>query len=80
MRVIFSRPTRSAKPPITTMKIPENSEVMATATFIMLASMPRSRLMSGAMLSVVWANSQNATTPMMMPNSSRSLPLYGISA
>lgn len=38
MRVIFRRPTRSAKPPITTIKMPENSEVIATATFIMLAS------------------------------------------
>jgi hypothetical protein len=74
MRVIRNRPTRSANPPMTTMKMPENSEVSATAMFMVAASMPRSRCMSGAMLSVVWANSQNATTPMMMPNSRRSLP------
>jgi hypothetical protein len=36
--------------------------------------------MSGAMLNVVWANSQQATTPMMMPNSRRSLPWnWGVS-
>ena len=70
-----TRPMRSARPPITTMNIPENRDVMATAMFIRLASMPRSFCMSGAMLSVVWANSQNAITPMIMPNSSLSLPL-----
>src|SRR5690349_10539877 len=32
----FTRPTRSASPPITTMKIPENSEVIETAMFITL--------------------------------------------
>ena len=57
------------------MKVPEKSEVMATATLIMLASMPR----LPAMLSVVWAKGQNPTTPMMLSDSNRSLPLYGIS-
>ncbi len=60
------------------MKMPENSEVMATATFIMLAYTPRLRLVSSAILSIVWTNSQNATTPMMMPKSSRPLPLHGV--
>jgi hypothetical protein len=30
--------------------------------------------MSGATFKVVWANNQNAITPMMMPNKSLSLP------
>lgn len=70
----FRRPTRSARPPIATMKMPENSAVIATAMFIMLASSPRSFCMSGATFKVVWANNQNAITPMMMPNKSLSLP------
>src|SRR5690606_17190367 len=70
------RPMRSATPPITTMKIPENRAVMATAMFMVSAVTPRSRLMSGAMFRVVWANSQKAMTPMMMPKRSLSLPWY----
>lgn len=57
-----------------TMKMPENSAVMATAMFIVVGARPSSSPMSGAMLSVVWANSQNVSTPRTMPNSTRSLP------
>ena len=52
---------------MTTMKMPENSAVMATAMFIMLASRPRSFCMAGAMFRVVCAKSQNVMTPRMMP-------------
>ena len=69
---------RSARPPITTMNMPENSAVTATAMFIRLASRPRSFCIAGAMFSVVWANSQNAITPMIIPNNRRSLPLKGV--
>ena len=72
--MIRMRPNRSARPPITTMKMPENSAVIATALFMVLDSIPRSRCMSGATFSVVWANSQNVTTPRMIPKSKRSLP------
>ena len=60
------------------MNMPENSAVTATAMFIRLASRPRSFCIAGAMFSVVWANSQNAITPMIIPNSRRSLPLKGV--
>ena len=72
---ILTRPIRSAKPPMKTMKMPENSAVMATAIFIRLVSSPRSFCMSGATFSVVWANSQNVSTPIIMPNSNLSFPL-----
>ena len=70
----FTRPIRSASPPMTTMKMPENSAVIDTAMFITLVSIPRSAAMVGAMFSVVWANSQKASTPRIMPKRSRSLP------
>ena len=72
---ILTRPTRSAKPPMKTMNMPENSAVMATAIFIRLASSPRSLCISGAMFSVVWANSQNVSTPKIIPKSNLSFPL-----
>ena len=56
------------------MKMPENSAVIDTAMFITLVSIPRSSAITGAMFSVVWANSQNARTPKMMPNRTRSFP------
>ena len=59
---------------MTTMKMPENSAVMATAMFIMLASRPRSFCIAGAMFRVVCAKSQNVMTPRMIPYSSLSLP------
>jgi len=70
----FTRPILSAAPPTTTMKIPEKRAVIETAMFITLISMPRSSAIVDAMLSVVWANSQKARTPRMIPNRSRSLP------
>ena len=73
-RMMRMRPSRSARPPITTVKMPENSEVSDTATFIVPEATPRSRRMSGATFSMVWANSQKVTSPAIMPNSSRSLP------
>lgn len=39
---IFTRPKRSAKPPNTTVSMPENRAVMATAIFIISASSPKS--------------------------------------
>jgi hypothetical protein len=71
---IFTRPNRSARLPTTTMKMPENSAVIDTAMFIRLMPIPRSFAIAGEMFSVVWANSQKANTPKMMPNSTRSLP------
>jgi hypothetical protein len=71
---IFTRPTRSASPPTTTMKMPENSAVIDTAMFMTLVATARSAAMAGAMFKVVWANSQNASTPRMMPKRSLSLP------
>ena len=77
---ILTRPIRSAKPPMKTMKMPENSAVMATAIFIRLVSSPRSFCMSGAMFSVVWANSQKVSTPIIMPKSNLSFPLNPVAA
>lgn len=48
-----TRPRRSARPPMTTMKMPENRAVMKTAIFMMLVSTPKSSAMTGAMLRVV---------------------------
>ena len=75
--IIFNLPTRSASPPMTTIKIPENKEVIDTAMFIIAVSIRRSFTMSTLMFNVVCANSQNAKTPRIMPNRSLSLPLYG---
>lgn len=71
---VLTRPMRSARPPTTTMKIPEKRAVMDTAMFISVWSTPRSAAMVGAMLRVVWANSQKARMPRMMPYSSLSVP------
>ena len=60
---ILTRPTRSARPPTTTMKMPENNAVIDTAMFMMLVATSRSAAIAGAMLSVVCANNQNASTP-----------------
>ena len=59
---------------MTTMKIPENSAVIDTAMFITVVSIPRSSAITGEMFSIVCANSQNASTPKMMPNKTRSFP------
>jgi hypothetical protein len=48
---------------------------MDTAMFIRLVPMPRSAAITGEMFSVVCAKSQNASTPKMIPNRSRSFPL-----
>ena len=73
---IFTRPTRSARPPATTMKMPENNAVIDTAMFMTLVGTSRSAAIAGAMLRVVCANSQKASTPRMMPTSSLSSPRY----
>jgi hypothetical protein len=54
--------------------MPEKSAVIDTAMFITLMSMPRSVAMVEAMFSVVWAKSQKATTPRIIPMRSRSFP------
>ena len=69
-----TRPMRSAKPPTNTMKMPEKRAVSATAMFIRPAPSPRSFCMSGAMFSVVWAKSQKASTPRIIPSRSLSFP------
>src|SRR5690606_32068661 len=74
MRVMRTRPTPSASPPMTTAKMPANSEVSAPAVFIAPAPTPRSAPTTGATLSIVWANSQNDITPSTSPASRRSLP------
>jgi hypothetical protein len=56
------------------MKIPENSAVIETAMFITLISIPRSSAIVEAMFRVVWAKSQKARTPRMIPKRSRSFP------
>ena len=61
------------------MKIPENNAVIDTAMFIRFVSIPRSRAITGEMFRVVCANSQNASTPKMMPNRTRSFPTNGAS-
>jgi hypothetical protein len=71
----LTRPARSATPPSTTMKMPEKRAVMDTAMFITLVGTPRSADIAGEMLSTVCANSQKASTPRIMPNSRRSLPV-----
>ena len=64
---ILTRPSRSARPPMTTMKMPENSAVIDTAMFMTLVATLRSAAIAGAILRVVWANNQKANTPRMMP-------------
>ena len=59
------------------MKMPENSAVMDTAMFMTFVATARSAAIAGAMLRVVWANSQKASTPRMMPKRSLSSPRYG---
>jgi hypothetical protein len=71
---IVTRPSRSARPPTTTMKMPEKSAVIETAMFMTLIVMLRSAAIDGAMLRVVWEKSQKASTPRMMPRSSLSSP------
>ena len=70
----FTRPSRSARPPMTTMKMPENRAVIDTAMFMTLVATLRSAAIAGAMLRVVWANNQKANTPRMMPKRSLSSP------
>ena len=48
--------------------------VWNTTNTFTLVSIPRSSAITGEMFSVVWANSQNARTPKMMPNRTRSFP------
>ena len=73
---IFTRPSRSARPPMTTMKMPENSAVIDTAMLMTFVPTSRVAAIVGAILRVVWANSQKASTPRMMPKSSLSSPRY----
>ena len=56
------------------MKIPEKSAVIETAMFMTLCSSPRSAAIVGEILRVVWANSQKASTPRMVPKRSLSFP------
>jgi hypothetical protein len=62
---------------MTTMKMPENSAVIDTAMFMTLVGTLRSLAIAGAMLRGVWANSQKANTPRIMPKRSLSLPRNG---
>ena len=48
-----TRPSRSARLPATTMKIPENSAVMLTAMLFTLSLIFRSARIAGAIFSVV---------------------------
>ncbi len=72
--VMRTRPRRSARPPTTTMKMPEKSAVIETAMFMTLVSTPRSSAMTGEMFSVVCAKSQKPRTPKMIPNRTLSFP------
>ena len=73
-----TRPKRSARLPITTMKMPEKSAVIETAMFMTVVSTPRSSAITGEIFSVVCANSQKASTPKMMPKRTRSLPTKSV--
>jgi hypothetical protein len=73
---ILTRPSRSARPPMTTMKIPEKRAVIETAMFMTFVATSRSAAIVGAMFNVVCANSQKPSTPKMIPNRSRSSPRY----
>jgi hypothetical protein len=76
--IIFNLPTLSARPPSTTINIPENKVAIETAMFINDVSIRRSLAMSTLMFNMVCANSQKANTPRMIPNNNLSFPLYGI--
>lgn len=76
---ILTRPIRSAVPPMSTMKRPENRAVIETARFIDAAStnslsVLMSSMTAGATVPAVPAKSQNVTTARTMPSRSRSLP------
>src|ERR1043165_265484 len=72
--VIFNRPRRSARPPATTMKIPENRAVMLTAILFRLSLIRNSSRIAGATFSVVCAKSQKLMTARTMPRISLLAP------
>ncbi len=74
IKVIFKRPSRSASPPATTMKMPENSAVMLTAMLFRLSLIPNSSRIVGATFSVVCAKSQKVMTARTMPTMSLLAP------
>ena len=73
---IFTRPTLSANPPITTMKIPEKSAVSYTAMFIVSASTPSASIIAGDTIIIELAKSQKVNTARIKPISTLSVPLY----
>src|ERR1044072_2164935 len=73
-KVIFKRPSRSASPPATTMKMPENRAVMLTAILFRLSLIPNSSRIVGATFSVVCAKSQKVMTARTMPTMSLLAP------
>lgn len=72
--VSFTRPSRSARPPATTMKIPEKSAVMLTAMLLTASEICSSSRIAGATFSVVCANSQKVITARTMPRMSSLSP------
>ena len=72
--VSLTRPNWSARPPATTINIPENSAVMLTAMLLSLLVICRSSRMVGATFKVVWAKSQKVTTARTIPRINRLLP------
>ena len=72
--VILTRPNLSPKPPMTTIKIPENRAVILTAILLVFTSMPKSVRMVGAIFKVVCAKSQKVITPKTIPSSNLSFP------
>lgn len=77
---IRPRPTRSASPPATTMKMPENREVIETARLAIVGAMPSSPWMPGMTLSRVWANSQKVMTERTIPASHRLVGFQAVAA
>lgn len=80
MRAIFTRPKRSAKPPMSTISRPEISEVIETAKFIPAALMKlpfllMSAMIAGATVPMEAAKSQKVRSANTSPKSNLSLPL-----
>src|SRR4051794_24206686 len=78
MYIILARPIRSASPPATTMKMPENNDVIDTARFASVCSTPSWSLMPGITLSSVWAKSQKLMTARTMPSSHLSVGFQSV--
>nr|AAL26691.1 unknown [Staphylococcus aureus] len=74
--VIFTRPILSARPPVPTTNMPENSAVRLTAILIVPISAPKLRCKFGTTFTSDCANNQNVITPNTIPKINLLPPRY----